>query len=142
MHKKHKAALAYVLALMVFTTYVFMDTFVITRVYGDAADQTAGNSQNSQTELQADEEGSADQADDTADDSEAGNMGSPAAGRAATVAREAVQDTDRAAEAARARANTVVLRTVQTQLPHPAAAHHPIQHPAALRPQPSRLPAR
>ena len=74
MHKKHKAALAYVLALMVFTTYVFMDTFVITRVYGDAADQTAGNSQNSQTELQADEEGSADQADDTADDSEAGNM--------------------------------------------------------------------
>ena len=80
MHKKHKAALAYVLALMVFTTYVFMDTFVITRVYGDAADQTAGNSQNSQTELQADEEGSAEQADDTADDSEAGNMHSGQSG--------------------------------------------------------------
>ena len=80
MLKKHKAALAYVLALMVFTTYVFMDTFVITRVYGDAADQTAGNSQNSQTELQADEEGSAEQADDTADDSEAGNMHSGQSG--------------------------------------------------------------
>ena len=80
MLKKHKAALAYVLALMVFTTYVFMDTFVITRVYGDAADQTAGNSRNSQTELQADEEGSADQADDTADDSEAGNMHSGQSG--------------------------------------------------------------
>jgi len=80
MLKKHKAALAYVLALMVFTTYVFMDTFVITRVYGDAADQTAGNSQNSQTELQTDEKGSADQADDTADDSEAGNMHSGQSG--------------------------------------------------------------
>ena len=80
MFKKYRAALAYVLALMVFTTYVFMDTFVITRVYGDAADQTAGNSQNSQTELQADEEGSADQADDTADDSEAGNMHSGQSG--------------------------------------------------------------
>lgn len=80
MLKKHKAALAYVLALMVFTTYVFMDTFVITRVYGDAADQTAGNSRNSQTELQTDEEGSADQADDTADDSEAGNMHSGQSG--------------------------------------------------------------
>lgn len=80
MHKKHKAALAYVLALMVFTTYVFMDTFVITRVYGDVADQTAGNSQNSQTELQTDEEGSADQADDTANDSEAGNMHSGQSG--------------------------------------------------------------
>ena len=80
MFKKYRAVLAYVLALMVFTTYVFMDTFVITRVYGDAADQTAGNSQNSQTELQADEEGSADQADDTADDSEAGNMHSGQSG--------------------------------------------------------------
>ena len=80
MHKKHKAALAYVLALMVFTTYVFMDTFVITRVYGDAADQTAGNSQNSQTDLQDDEEGSSDQAGDTSDDSEAGNMHSGQSG--------------------------------------------------------------
>ena len=80
MHKKHKAALAYVLALMVFTTYVFMDTFVITRVYGDAADQTAGNSQNSQTDLQSDEEDSSDQAGDTSDDSEAGNMHSGQSG--------------------------------------------------------------
>lgn len=80
MLKKIRMHLAYVLLLTMFTTYVFLDTFVITRVYGDAADQTAGNSQNSQTELQTDEEGSADQADDTADDSEAGNMHSGQSG--------------------------------------------------------------
>ena len=72
--------LAYVLLLTMFTTYVFLDTFVITRVYGDAADQTAGNSQNSQTDLQDDEEGSSDQAGDTSDDSEAGNMHSGQSG--------------------------------------------------------------
>lgn len=36
MIKKHKALLAYMLALTVFTTYVVMDTFVIKRVYGEA----------------------------------------------------------------------------------------------------------
>lgn len=80
MLKKYRIHLAYILLLTMFTTYVFLDTFVITRVYGDAEDQTAGNSQNSQTELQTDEEGSADQADDTADDSEAGNMHSGQSG--------------------------------------------------------------
>ena len=35
--KKHKALLAYLLALTVFTTYVVMDTFVITRVYSEAS---------------------------------------------------------------------------------------------------------
>ena len=70
MLKKYRIHLAYVLLLTMFTTYVFLDTFVITRVYGEASD----GSTEVQQELQTDEEGSADQADDTADDSEAGNM--------------------------------------------------------------------
>ena len=37
MIKKHKALLAYMLVLTVFTTYVVMDTFVIKRVYGEAS---------------------------------------------------------------------------------------------------------
>ena len=39
MIKKHKALLAYLLALTIFSTYVVMDTFVITRVYGEASDE-------------------------------------------------------------------------------------------------------
>ena len=37
MIKKHGKLLAYMLALAVFTTYVVMDTFVISRVYGEAS---------------------------------------------------------------------------------------------------------
>ena len=37
MINKHKALLAYMLVLTVFTTYVVMDTFVIKRVYGEAS---------------------------------------------------------------------------------------------------------
>ena len=37
MIKKHKALLAYLLALAIFTSYTVMDTFVITRVYSEAA---------------------------------------------------------------------------------------------------------
>ena len=37
MIRKHKALLAYLLALVVFSSYVMMDTFVITRVYGEAS---------------------------------------------------------------------------------------------------------
>ena len=37
MIKKHKALIAYMLVLTVFTAYVVMDTFVITRVYGEAS---------------------------------------------------------------------------------------------------------
>ena len=37
MIKKHKKLIAYMLALAVFSTYVVMDTFVITRVYGEAS---------------------------------------------------------------------------------------------------------
>ena len=76
MLKKYRIHLAYVLLLTMFTTYVFLDTFVITRVYGEASD----GSTEVQQELQTDEEGSADQADDTSDDSEAGNMHSGQSG--------------------------------------------------------------
>ena len=76
MLKKYRMHLAYVLLLTMFTTYVFLDTFVITRVYGDASD----GSTEAQQELQADEEGSEDQTADTADDSEAGNMHSGQSG--------------------------------------------------------------
>lgn len=76
MLKKYRIHLAYVLLLTMFTTYVFLDTFVITRVYGEAAD----GSTEVQQEQQADEEGSADQEGDTSDDSEAGNMHSGQSG--------------------------------------------------------------
>ena len=76
MLKKYRIHLAYVLLLTMFTTYVFLDTFVITRVYGEASD----GSTEAQQELQANEEGTADQSDDTSDDSEAGNMHSGQSG--------------------------------------------------------------
>ena len=70
MLRKHKALLAYVLVLTVFTAYVMLDTFVITRVYGEASDAET------QTEQSSGETGGEDTAQDdsTADDSGAGNM--------------------------------------------------------------------
>ena len=70
MLKKHKALLAYVLVLTVFTAYVMLDTFVITRVYGEASDAET------QTEQSSGETDGTDtvQDDSTADDSGAGNM--------------------------------------------------------------------
>lgn len=41
MIRKHKVLLAYLLVLAVFTTYVALDTFVITRVYSGAGTQTS-----------------------------------------------------------------------------------------------------
>ena len=70
MVKKHKALLAYMLALAVFTTYVVMDTFVISRVYSEASgggseaamqieqDTKEGSAQDSAAAEDADEEGS------------------------------------------------------------------------------------
>lgn len=40
MFRKHKITIAYMLLLAVFTVYVALDTFVITRVYGDTSAQT------------------------------------------------------------------------------------------------------
>lgn len=45
MIKKHRALAAYMLALVLFTTYVVMDTFVITRVYGEASNGTEASMQ-------------------------------------------------------------------------------------------------
>ena len=70
MIKKHKALLAYMLALAVFTTYVVMDTFVISRVYSEASgegseaamqieqDTENGSAQDDAAAEDADEEGS------------------------------------------------------------------------------------
>lgn len=70
MIKKHKALLAYMLALAVFTTYVVMDTFVISRVYSEASgggseaamqieqDSEDGSAQDDAAAEDADEEGS------------------------------------------------------------------------------------
>ena len=70
MIKKHKALLAYMLALAVFTTYVVMDTFVISRVYSEASgegseaamqieqDTEDGTAQDDAAAEDADEEGS------------------------------------------------------------------------------------
>ena len=70
MLRKHKALLAYVLVLTVFTAYVMLDTFVITRLYGEASDAET------QTEQSSGETDGTDtvQDDSTADDSGAGNM--------------------------------------------------------------------
>ncbi len=76
MLRRYRIHLAYVLLLTMFTTYVFLDTFVITRVYGEASD----GSTEVQQELQSGEEGSSDQSADTSDDSEAGNMHSGQSG--------------------------------------------------------------
>lgn len=65
--RKHKKLLAYMMALAVFTTYVVMDTFVITRVYGEAADSGSGT----EAALQADNDNTEGQTEEsTADGSE------------------------------------------------------------------------
>lgn len=52
MIKKHKALLAYMLVLAVFTTYVVMDTFVISKVYGEEA----GNGTDAAMQLEEDKD--------------------------------------------------------------------------------------
>ena len=44
MLKKHRIIIAYVLALALFSSYVMLDTFVITRVYGEAQDGSSDSS--------------------------------------------------------------------------------------------------
>ena len=82
MMKKHKKLLAYMLALAVFTTYVVMDTFVITRVYGEASDSGSGTeaalqADNDNTEGQT-KESTADGTDgSTAENAESSNSHGP-----------------------------------------------------------------
>ena len=78
MFKKHRKMLAYVLALAVFTTYVMLDTFVITRVYGEAADtsgqETVQDSDSTQGSDDQNQDSASSQAGTDEEDSEAGNM--------------------------------------------------------------------
>ncbi len=63
MMKKHKALLAYMLVLTVFTTYVVMDTFVIKRVYGEAS----GDGSEAALQIE-DNNGSGEKAEDSSKD--------------------------------------------------------------------------
>ena len=63
MIKKHKALLAYMLVLTVFTTYVVMDTFVIKRVYGEAS----GDGSEAALQIE-DNNGSGEKAEDSSKD--------------------------------------------------------------------------
>ena len=69
MIKKHKKLLAYMLALAVFSTYVVMDTFVISRVYSEASG--AG----SEAALQADDQSGSDETADREGQTDSGNSG-------------------------------------------------------------------
>ena len=64
MIKKHKALLAYMLALAVFTTYVVMDTFVISRVYSEAS----GGGSEAAMQIEQDTENGSAQKDGSAQD--------------------------------------------------------------------------
>ena len=68
MIKKHKALLAYMLVLTVFTTYVVMDTFVIKRVYGKAS----GDGSEAALQIE-DNNGSGEKAGDSSEDMSADN---------------------------------------------------------------------
>jgi len=76
MIKKHRALIAYMLVLAVFTAYVVMDTFVITRVYGEAsgdgtvAAQQIGNGDNQSAQAE-------DSASDNTDSSHERGHGGP-----------------------------------------------------------------
>lgn len=72
MIRKYRTIIAYMLALAIFTSYVLMDTFVITRVYGEASDVTAG--QESTLTQDDSDDSMADSLESDASDSEAGNM--------------------------------------------------------------------
>ena len=79
MIKKHKKLLAYMLALAVFSTYVVMDTFVISRVYSE--DSGAGTEAALQAEKQSGSDETADREGQTdsgnAEDSESGEAHGP-----------------------------------------------------------------
>ena len=76
MIKKHGKLLAYMLALAVFTTYVVMDTFVISRVYGEASGD--GNESAMQIESRDDAAGQTEDGD--AENTESSDKSSHAKG--------------------------------------------------------------
>ena len=90
MFSKYRIITAYMLALALFTSYVLMDTFVITRVYGEVSDVTAGQESTLSEDLTEDSDSSmADSLESDASDSEAGNMhsgGSSSSGNTSSAA--------------------------------------------------------
>ena len=90
MFSKYRIITAYMLALALFTSYVLMDTFVITRVYGEVSDVTAGQESTLTEDLTEDSDSSmADSLESDASDSEAGNMhsgGSSSSGNTSSAA--------------------------------------------------------
>ena len=76
--RKHKKLLAYMVALAVFTTYVVMDTFVITRVYGEASDSGSGT----EAALQADNDNNEGQTKESTADGTDGSAASPSRAQA------------------------------------------------------------
>ena len=88
MIKKHKALLAYMLALAIFSTYVIMDTFVITRVYGETSDTgteaalqlESDDSSDSSNNSDAKAQSSAGSADETEESGHHGPGGKPGSG--------------------------------------------------------------
>ena len=83
MIKKHKALIAYLLVLAVFSTYVVMDTFVITRVYGEASvsgsntEAALGSDNNGTTDGQSQDSASDDTEESTGDSSEKSHSHGP-----------------------------------------------------------------
>ncbi len=73
MIKKHRALMAYMLALVIFTTYVVMDTFVITRVYGEGS----GNGTEAALQQKSNDETSGQAQDSAADDAEESSSHGP-----------------------------------------------------------------
>ena len=73
MIKKHKALMAYLLALTIFSTYVVMDTFVITRVYGEAS----GGGSEAALQTGSDEDQAEQAEDNAAEDTESSHAHGP-----------------------------------------------------------------
>ena len=118
MIKKHKKLLAYMLALAVFSTYVVMDTFVISRVYSEASG--AG----SEAALQADDQSGSDETADREGQTDSGNSGNAedserGTNRAAVTAGHRLEEKDTAENRAGQRA---VRRSLQARI-HQTAAH-------------------
>lgn len=78
--KKIKFLTAYMLIITLFSTYVVLDTFVITRVYGDADQNTEEYSQDEGTQEDASEENSA-EAEETPEASQNSESRGPGSGK-------------------------------------------------------------
>ena len=83
MIKRHGKLLAYMLALAVFTTYVVMDTFVISRVYGEAS----GDGTKTALQIENGEDSAGNTESGAAENAESGNESSHAKGQGGQIGR-------------------------------------------------------